>query len=346
MQHYLYPFVLLAFAWLLSRTKHSRLARYVPLLIIPWVFGGALKAGYFSGLRTKPAVFFISPIPLSGGSEEFGLYRRFQTLSKFFRFPSVTFIERDFGSDARLLAWQTKLPSGSIALRVHDGIFTVNMPLYSDSTDPPDLNELVQIYQLSQNGRQFISLPNDTTGADLLLGMPAQSILISARSPEQSLHFVGWLAKVSSSWVWNTAITEDNRLAAITELQKIEDSAAQLHTLSGWNNNSAKIICRLVQGNILLLEAMIQGGNNQKLIERAARRYGSANKLLKRNRVPELESVLRNNLAITRYLLAENKKDIRKTRKEFLKAIAADKKSKTPSVGARLALVNLAQIAL
>lgn len=323
--------------------------RYVPLLVIPWILGAALKSGYLSWLRTKPAVFFISSAPLQGGSGDFSRFRRYQELSRFFRFPSVSFIERDFTDPQKLENWQSALPSGSVAVSIRgDDAFEVSLPVYRGAAASPDrkLAEQLEGYQLHNSARQYLLLPRTLAGQEFFLALPARTATISAKSTDQSLHFIGWFAKVASSWVWNTPIDDNNRVAAIAELQRIEDSAAQLHMLSGWNNDIAKIICRLVQGNVMLLEALVQGGENRQLIEAAARRYRSAYKLLNREHSPELESALRNNFAIALLLLAEDQTDITKARVELLRAAGQGDNAPDVPIGSRLALINITQALL
>lgn len=334
--------------WLLSRTHFRPLARYVPLLVIPWILGAALKSGYLSWLRTKPAVFFISSTQLSGGSGDFSRFRRYQELSRFFRFPSVSFVERNFKDPERLQDWQSTLPSGSVAVSIRDDAFEVSLPVYSGAAAAPDriLVEQIEGYQLHNSSRQYLLLPRSLAGQEFFLALPARTATISSKSIDQSLHFIGWFAKVASSWVWNTPIDDNNRAAAIAELQRIEDSAAQLHMLSGWNNDVAKIICRLVQGNVMLLEALVQGGDNRQLIELAARQYRSAYKLLNREQSPELESALRNNFAVALLLLAEDQTDITKARVELLRAAGQGDNAPQVPIGSRLALINITQARL
>lgn len=233
-------------------------------------------------------------------------------------------------------------------MNIRDDGFEVSLPLYPKSAveNNSEVGDLIRAYKLHSDGGQFIVVPRELSGSELFLSLPSRIVTISAKSSEQSLHFIGWLAKLSSSWVWNTPIDEYNRTAAIAELQRLEDSAAQLHMLSGWNNNVAKLICRLVQGNVMFLEALIQGGENRPLLERAAKRYRSAFKLLRNEEVPELESALRNNYGLTSFLLAETPKDLNKAQKELLRAASIGQKPTIVPVGSRLALINLAQLPL
>ena len=326
------------------------------LTLVGWIFGALNIRGYINFGASSA----VTLLPLEGDSSETQtreLLRRYNIISEAYHLPKMQLLQGSFKELGEARQWLNKHPKTPFVVAGERDWLTIFFPtkiseLPLPKTDPTNLT-------LSEADKYGINLEENTMliqpagfPMELVIATAPDSLVIPSEPSELSRHYLAWLASGTSSTLESTSkassvrdeleVSESPNLDLIQAIARREDALSQTTMMLGaWKSSAPLSLGRFLLANMNLLEVIYTEPPSLPRYATIHSQYYQATKILTDEFDSELESLIRNNIGVARILGAESEEDRKKAEKELLKAASTQNRTRQPTKGARLAMLNL-----
>lgn len=354
-----FPLFLLCL-WRLPRSKAFHLpSGLVFASLACWGVSGLHVRGYLPDLFSTEHITMsrlVNDVSDDKNSREF--FRRYRTIARAYSLPSMELLARRFADAGDAQKWIDSKKNVSLVLGGNAEWLDVSFSTaeFHLPGEPKDSLLRAEVAKLAKDWnivfeRDHISLiqpPGSPT--PVLFAMLPKTLSLPSEPSELTLHFLAWLARSLSAnteqaSAFGDASTELGRSESFRQLRENafrEDAIVQMTKMLGsWKSPAPLSLSRLILGTFQLSETLAEISSSNLNTIAAASELNAAQKMLRTERYPELISIVRNNFGVARSFVAETDEEFMKSRKEFLGTATITGDDGQPTVGARVAMINL-----
>ncbi len=333
-------------------------AAFVVVAFGGWIIGGLHIRGYIPSLFSDSKVMLSSLQRDPEGKLGRELFRRYNVIARAYELPSMDILVHTFERKDYAQHWisghegTSLLITGDpewLGVQFPTSVVKLGVEALPPAEIPAEIKEIATGLRLPLDGRVILAKVSDLS-VPVVLALLPDSISLPGDPSELSRHFLGWLARgISPSRGAELNYgSKDRGVGTDPEFPQLQLQAFRVDAFSqttmmlgAWRSPEPISFARHLLGTLELLQSLASSGSGIESVYAAGDTLRSAQKTLRKERHPELYSLVMNMYNLARFLTADSEEDLSRVRREFVVLGNITDSRGNPTAGAIVAMLNL-----